>query len=111
MKRPFVLPAMLFVLTNFAAAEATEWTRFRGPNGTGVGNADSIPLDFTAADFNCKTKLPGGSGCSSPVIWKDKAFVLSANADDATRYVVCINAITGKTVSYTHLTLPTTPYV
>ncbi len=86
---------LVSVLSNSASILSAEWTRFRGPNGTGVGTAESIPLDFTQADFNFKTELPGGSGCSSPVIWNDKAFVLSANADDATRYVVCINAITG----------------
>ena len=95
MKRFFLFTGVLFLLATIAPTEATEWTRFRGPNGTGVGSADSIPLDFTEADFNFKTKLPGGSGASSPVIWNDKAFVLSANADDATRYVICINAMTG----------------
>lgn len=75
---------------------ASDWTRFRGPNGTGVGVGDSIPTVFTEKDFNFKTKLPGDSGCSSPVVWGDKVFLLSADASDATRYVVCANATSGK---------------
>lgn len=95
MKKPLLCLLNTCLLLQLTCLNAAEWTRFRGPNGTGVGHTDSIPLDFTAADFNFKTELPGGSGCSSPVVWNDKAFVLSANADDATRYVVCINAMTG----------------
>ena len=74
---------------------AAEWSRFRGPNGTGVGTGDGIPTKFTKADFNFRTELPGGSGCSSPVVWGDKVFVLSANPEDATRYVVCVDANKG----------------
>lgn len=76
-------------------AGATEWSRFRGPNGTGIGTGDSIPTTFTEKDFNFKTKLPGDSGCSSPVVWDDKIFVLSANSDTATRHVVCIHSESG----------------
>ncbi len=85
-------------LCQFPSSNAGEWTRFRGPNGTGVGSGDSIPVEFTEADFNFKAKLPGGSGCSSPVVWDDKVFVLSANADDATRYVCCFDANSGDEV-------------
>lgn len=75
---------------------ASEWTRFRGPNGTGVASGDDIPSEFTEADFSFKTKLPGNSGCSSPVIWGDRLFVMSADSSDASRHVVCLNAVTGK---------------
>lgn len=95
MNKPVLFAFHACLLIHTTCLNAAEWTRFRGPNGTGVGSSESIPLDFTAKDFDFRTELPGGSGCSSPVIWNDKAFVLSANADDATRYVVCINAITG----------------
>jgi outer membrane protein assembly factor BamB len=77
------------------AAVAQEWTRFRGPNGSGESDAATIPAEFTEKDYNWKTELPG-IGHSSPVIWKDKVFLLSANPDDATRYVLCIDVNSGK---------------
>jgi outer membrane protein assembly factor BamB len=76
-------------------ADASEWTRFRGPNGTGVNEAAEIPVEWKDDNILYRTKLPGGSGAGSPVIWSDKAFVLSADPETATRYVVCIDAIKG----------------
>ncbi len=89
------LALVLFVVFN---VQAEEWTRFRGPNGTGVAEDDgkSIPTKFSDKDFNWKTKLPG-IGHSSPVVWGGKVFLLSADPENATRYVVCVNAVDGST--------------
>ena len=97
MNKTLLTATFLTLLFSLNSINADEWTRFRGPNGTGAGSGD-IPAKFTEADFDFKVKLPGGSGCSSPVVWGDKVFVLSANADDATRYVCCFNAMTGKSL-------------
>ncbi|MEQ9411608.1 MAG: PQQ-binding-like beta-propeller repeat protein [Fuerstiella sp.] len=86
------LPLLLFSLVS---ADAGDWTRFRGPNGSGVGTAANLPVEFSEADLKFKTPLPGGSGCGSPVVWGKKVFVLSADPEDATRYMVCIHADSG----------------
>jgi outer membrane protein assembly factor BamB len=78
-------------------AAAQEWTRFRGPNGTGESQATTIPAQWTDADLNWKIDLPG-VGHSSPVLWGEKIFLLSADPKTATRYVLCINAADGKTI-------------
>ena len=83
----------LFALV--APAVAQEWTRFRGPNGTGLSDAKSIPATWTESDYRWKIKLPG-KGHSSPVIWGDKLFVLSADPTSARRYVLCVHTDTGK---------------
>ena len=95
MKKSLLSLSLVLLISQLSALSAGDWTRFRGPNGTGVGSGDSIPTEFTEADFNFKVKLPGGSGCSSPVVRGDKVFLLSADPKDATRYVLCFNAITG----------------
>jgi len=77
--------------------QAQEWTRFRGPNGAGGIEDDSIPAQWTDADFNWKIDLPG-KGHSSPVLWGDKLFILSADPETATRYVLGIDAKSGKTL-------------
>ncbi len=97
MKRrfPYIAVSCLLVLLLGQFAAAQEWTRFRGPNGTGVSDATTIPVEWTEKDFNWKTKLPG-TGHSSPVVWGEKVFLLSADPDNATRYVLCINAKSGE---------------
>ena len=85
--------AVLFLLASVGLAQ--EWTRFRGPNGTGESEATTIPATWTDADYNWKIELPG-RGHSSPVLWGDKIFLLSADQKTATRYFMCIDANTGK---------------
>ena len=72
-----------------------EWTRFRGPNGTGLSDAKTIPATWTPSDYRWQIQLPG-KGHSSPVIWGDKLFVLSADPTSAQRYVLCIHTGSGK---------------
>ena len=76
---------------------AQEWSRFRGPNGTGESEATTIPASWTDKDLNWKIELPG-IGHSSPVLWGDKIFLLSADPKTAERYVLCINAASGKEI-------------
>lgn len=78
-------------------ASAQEWSRFRGPNGSGESEATTIPAQWTEKDINWKTKLPG-IGHSSPVLWGDKIFLLSAEPDTAKRYVLCVNAGDGQVI-------------
>ena len=84
-----------------AVASAQEWTRFRGPNGSGESEATTIPAQWTEKDINWKTSLPG-VGHSSPVLWGDKIFLLSADTDKgpnpAKRYVLCVNANDGQLI-------------
>ena len=88
-------PCLVAFLLVSSVAHASEWTRFRGPNGTGVNEAADIPVEWKEENILFRTKLPGGTGAGSPVIWNDKAFVLSADPETATRFVVCVDAIKG----------------
>ena len=56
---------------------AQEWSRFRGPNGSGLGNAPNVPAEWKEQDFNWKITLPG-IGHSSPVLWANDLFVVSS---------------------------------
>lgn len=79
------------------SANAQEWTRFRGPNGSGLAKGANIPATFSEADFNWKVELPG-SGHSSPVIWGDRVFVSATPPGTAKRAIVCLDAKSGKTL-------------
>src|SRR5437016_4829711 len=89
---------IIIVLLVFArlATEALgqEWTRFRGPNGTGISETKSIPVTWTEKDINWKVSLPG-AGHSSPVLWGDQVFLTSADADNGEVFVLCLNAADG----------------
>ncbi len=84
-------------------AKAQGWTRFRGPNGSGiVEDGSTIPVRWTLEDFNWRVALPGG-GHSSPVFWGDKIFLTCA--DDlrtAERIVVCLSVKDGRTLWERH---------
>lgn len=73
------------------------WTRFRGPNGTGISNVKGIPTTISPADYQWKVTLPG-VGHSSPVNWKNRLFITSAIDEGAERYLFCLDADTGKTL-------------
>ena len=97
--RPYLVFICLIAALQLPSAtiDAQEWTRFRGPNGTGASDAGTIPVKWTEADYNWKSKLPG-LGHSSPAIWGDKVFLLSADPDTATRYMLCYSAADGSQI-------------
>lgn len=77
-----------------AAGQAQEWTRFRGPNGSGLSDAKTVPTKWTVADFNWRVALPG-VGHSSPVVWGEKVFITSCDEKAGKFYVLCLNADDG----------------
>jgi len=95
MKNINLICFILFFSLYCRPSNAQDWTRFRGKNGNGKSNAKSIPTTWTDADLNWKTKLPG-YGHSSPVQFGKSIYILSANQDDATRYVISVNSDSGK---------------
>jgi outer membrane protein assembly factor BamB len=84
-------------LSMTTAGTAQEWTRFRGPNGTGISEAKTIPTHWGAADFNWKAALPG-AGHSSPVHWGDKVFVTSADEKRMQFVVLCLKTADGAVI-------------
>jgi outer membrane protein assembly factor BamB len=106
----FLFFRLSFGLIWLAAASATfaeNWPRFRGPNGTGESDTTTIPVKWTLNDLNWNVKLPG-VGSSSPIIWDDRLFILSAEADGKTRHVLCYDAVTGGLLWQRQF--PSTPY-
>ncbi len=85
----------LCVLCQTSPASAQEWTRFRGPNGTGISHAKTIPTKLTAAEINWKVELPG-VGHSSPVLWGERVFVTTTGDKAGGFQAVCVDARAGK---------------
>src|SRR5437764_209629 len=72
---------------------AADWTRFRGPNGTGVAEGTLPTIDPKAPLW--KVALPG-KGSGSPIIEAGKLFIQGASADEMKRTLMCYDAATGK---------------
>lgn len=99
MKHRYCLLPLLCVLAMSCLGPAVgqEWTRFRGPNGSGQSEAASIPVRWGPGDYRWRVKLPG-IGYSSPVVWGDRVFVTSALEEDATQILRCLNTADGSLV-------------
>ncbi len=67
--------SVLGVAAAFSSANAADWSRFRGPNGSAVSDARGVPTEWSASkNVAWKTEL-SGPGSSSPIIVGDRVFV------------------------------------
>ncbi|MCA9240049.1 MAG: PQQ-binding-like beta-propeller repeat protein [Planctomycetales bacterium] len=96
------------LLLTGAVAHAGDWTRFRGPDGSGVSPDNSpTPVSWSETEnLKWSLQLPG-PGLSSPIIYGDKVFVTcwtgyeaggdsSDDINDLKRCVVCVDRTSGE---------------
>ena len=91
----FLVIGCLSAFAPIANTAGQEWTRFRGPNGSGVGSTTTLPVRWTEKDYNWKVKLPG-PGHSSPVLWGQRIFVTCGDEKTGTRTLLSLRAKDGK---------------
>jgi outer membrane protein assembly factor BamB len=92
----FILTWLALQVSHSFAAE-NQWTRFRGPNGTGVSEAANLPAEF-GPEKNVVWKTPLPPGHSSPVLTEKHVF-LTAHTKDKENYkllVICLDRKSGK---------------
>lgn len=99
----FTIVAIAGLLTKSPAH--ADWTRFRGPNGSGIGTSDA-PTQFSAErNMKWQLELPG-RGISSPIVVGDRVFVTCYSGygmgdnrgeiEDLRRHLLCVDRKTGK---------------
>ena len=73
--------AAIFVLGLIASSGiAEDWTRFRGPNGSGVSASTNLPVEFGPdKNVNWSTEIPFAR--SSPVFAKDRIFLTAIDGE------------------------------
>lgn len=75
-----------------SVGQADDWTRFRGPNGIGVATS-TVTIPWAASDV---TKIDLiGNGHGSPAAWNDRVFLMSADPNTGTRYLLAIDPNAG----------------
>ena len=64
---------------SFAQDANSNWQQFRGPTGNGVSTTAKPPVEWSGDSENLKWKTPiPGKGSSSPIVWEDKVYLMTA---------------------------------
>jgi outer membrane protein assembly factor BamB len=97
----------LLSLATASAQAATDWSRFRGPNGSGIAADSHPPIKWSDTEnLKWKTPLPG-AGSSSPIIVGDRLYVTcfsgygsgpGGSPDKLQRHLLSVNRTDGKIV-------------
>ncbi len=87
------LALLLFLGISSTAFTAPDWSRFRGPNGTGLAVTTGLPS--VVDDSTTLWKVPVGKGWSSPVLWGDMVVVTAETAANK-REVIAFSGKDGK---------------
>ncbi len=101
-----------------------DWSRFRGPNGSGISEEKETTPTTWSEKENLKWKVPlPGAGVSCPIVVGNRVFVTSysgyglnqdepGDVKDLVRHLVCMDRLTGKTLWQKALpsTVPEDPY-
>jgi outer membrane protein assembly factor BamB len=82
--------ALALACTNLLSA--SDWPRFRGPNGAGVSADSGLPIEISK-DHNVVWKQKTLKGHSSPIIIGDRLFITGHEGDE--RIVLCYDAAKG----------------
>lgn len=87
----------LFVTVGATVHGTENWTRFRGPNGTGVSDATNLPVTF-GPDANVRWKTPLPPGHSSPVVTSSRIFLTAHTAEkvDYQLFVIALDRANGR---------------
>jgi outer membrane protein assembly factor BamB len=100
----------MFAFTATDAAHASDWARFRGPDGLGFsGDDQKAPVRWSESEnLKWKVELPG-PGSSSPIVVGDRVFVTCwtgygldrgdpGDQANLKRHLICIDRQTGNTI-------------
>ncbi len=100
--------SLLFVAAALLATTtlAQDWTRFRGPNGTGISAAKGVPVTWSEQDFRWRVPIRGESH-SQPVIWGDRIFLTTAMESGKVRALLCLQKKDGTELWSKEFPLPT----
>ncbi len=75
MKTTVFAVLLVTIALNSSSLSAESWSRFRGPNGSGVAATADIPSEWSSEkNLRWRTELPG-RGTSSPIVSGDRVFL------------------------------------
>lgn len=97
MKPHFSLLPLFAACLVTITAQAENWPGWRGPRGDGSSNSTTPPLKWnaeTGEGILWKTEIPG-IGHASPIIWEDRAFIVTCDLDAQARQLIALDTNQG----------------
>src|SRR5688572_15354076 len=86
---------LVVAMSTLVAAGPPDWSRFRGPNGSGVSSATGVPTEF-GPSRNQLWRLPVPPGHSSPILLDDRIYLTGLRA--GALVTLAIDRATGRVV-------------
>ena len=84
------------VLFSHSVIQAQNWPNWRGPDGDGSSVETKLPIRWDSiTNVVWKSPVPG-LGHSSPIIWEDRLFTLSALPESNEKVLLCYDSRNGK---------------
>lgn len=90
-----VVAVLLIGTPTTGFGQSSEWSRFRGPDGSGSLSTCDVPLPWTSRDIAWTIDLPG-SGNSSPILHEQSIYLLSADPISGEQFVLAYDQPSGK---------------
>jgi outer membrane protein assembly factor BamB len=88
-------PLLVVILMMAAAGWAEDWNRFRGPNGSGISDANGMPVEFgPAKNIDWRREVPFGR--SSPILTTKHVVVTGSEGEKL--ITLCLDRKTGQIV-------------
>src|SRR5659263_696830 len=86
---------LLLIINTVSVTQAQNWPCWRGPNGDGTSIETNLPIRWDSIT-NVVWKIPvPGIGYSSPIVWKDKLFMVTALLETQEKVLLCYNCKSG----------------
>jgi outer membrane protein assembly factor BamB len=79
-------------------AQDQSWTRFRGPNGSGLAGGDAHPPVEFGENKHLLWKVEIPEGVSSPLVWGDRIYLTACNRDSAEMLLLCLDRSDGSLI-------------
>jgi outer membrane protein assembly factor BamB len=88
-----LIVALFLALLLSTPASDTDWSRFRGPNGSGISDTKGLPAEF-GPDKNVLWKVDLPQGYSSPIIHGNRIFLTALR--DQSLLTIAVDRTNGK---------------
>lgn len=91
---------VLALLAKTPVVRAENWSGWRGPRGDGTSLDTGVPVLWdgeAGRNVVWKVDVPG-KGHASPIIWKDRIFLVSCIEDKKERVLLCLDRDKGRTI-------------
>ncbi len=86
---------IFLIINSLSLTQAQNWPCFRGPNGDGTSTEANLPTKWdSVTNVIWKTAVPG-VGYSSPIVWGDKLFTVTALPATQEKVLLCYNSKNG----------------